>query len=162
MCLEGLGLPRAGSLLPVLRGAGPHGDQHEEKKVAVVLRRRGAESQLCIEGRAAGNKHPQTACVQCRGLLNADIRATYKGEEVCCKGWASSCAWRLCTLTYFWTNNKFRYLKSVIPQQSQIMVARTKHWCFSKWLYLCTEVLVWVGSLYLSVLYTIFAPDSRL
>lgn len=37
MCLEGLGLQRAGSLLPVLRGAGPLGDPHEEKKVAVVL-----------------------------------------------------------------------------------------------------------------------------
>lgn len=50
MCLEGLGQPRAGSLLPVLRGAGPLGDQHEEKKVAVVLQWRGAESQLCTEG----------------------------------------------------------------------------------------------------------------
>ncbi|KAF3833251.1 hypothetical protein F7725_026916 [Dissostichus mawsoni] len=40
VCLEGLGLPRTGGLLPVLRGAGPLGEQHEEKKVAVVLQNR--------------------------------------------------------------------------------------------------------------------------
>lgn len=50
MCLEGLGLPRAGSLLPVLRRPGPLRDKHEEKKVAVVLPQQGAESQHCMEG----------------------------------------------------------------------------------------------------------------
>lgn len=37
-CLEGLGRPRARALLPVLWGAWPLGDQHEEKKVAVCER----------------------------------------------------------------------------------------------------------------------------
>ena len=54
VCLEGLGQPRAGSLLPVVRRAESLGDQHEEKKVAVVLRRRGAELQLCMEGEQRG------------------------------------------------------------------------------------------------------------
>lgn len=54
VCLEGLGQPRAGSLLPVVRRAESLGDQHEEKKVAVVLRRQGAELQLCMEGEQRG------------------------------------------------------------------------------------------------------------
>lgn len=83
MCLEGLGQPRAGSLLPVLRGARPLGEQHEEKKVAVVLRRQGAESQLCTEeGEPRGNTRRQTASVRSGGgPPNADIRATWgRGE----------------------------------------------------------------------------------
>ena len=68
MCLEGLGLPRTGkSSTQSYEGTGPLGDQHEEKKVAVVLRRRGTESQLCMEGRAEGNTRRQTASVQSRG-----------------------------------------------------------------------------------------------
>lgn len=34
VCLEGLGQPRAGGLLPVLRGVGSFRDRHEEKEVA--------------------------------------------------------------------------------------------------------------------------------
>lgn len=71
MCLEGLGLPRAGGLLPVLRGAEPLGDQHKEKKVAVVLRRQGAELQLCMEDDPRGI-HTDTLPVL---RANTDIRS---------------------------------------------------------------------------------------
>lgn len=75
MCLEGLGLLRAGSLLPVLRGTGPLGDQHEEKKVAVVLRQRGAESQLCTVAEPKGIHTDRLPVFRAGGLPNADIRA---------------------------------------------------------------------------------------
>lgn len=114
MCLEGLGLPRAGSVLPVLRGAGPPGDQHEEKKVAVVLQWQCAESQLCKEGGPRGIHSDRPPVFRAGGTLTSGRRR--EGEEVCHKARASSCAQRVCPLAS--TNKTLRHEKSVIPQQT--------------------------------------------
>lgn len=84
VCLEGLGLPRAGSLLPVLRGTGPLGDQHEEKKVAVVLRQRSTESQFCMRAEPKGIHTDRLTVFRAGGgqMLTSGQRVRGRGSAI--------------------------------------------------------------------------------